>query len=105
MEGVRYVPELYGECRPLANGVCIDNVDGSEVEALLLLYESKKKTAGAPPIIDNSYDEETNRLFIYYESESIAESVANFGPVLFNKKQYKANLLTNTKSFTYEGTP
>jgi hypothetical protein len=38
---------------------------------------------------------------IYYENESTAKNVANFGPVNFNKKIYQATLLVDQSGLLF----
>jgi hypothetical protein len=93
--GFDFKPEFYKEsCEPLfdnENSVYLDNVHINELDALVMIYGNKKKSGGCF-IQKHEYDENSQRLTIFYDDENTVENVIKFGQVQFDGKIYVAQI-------------
>lgn len=75
----------------------IENIDESDIETTLLLFENNNKTSGGP-IESHDYDKEIRVLTIVYEDEDVARQVLDrqtisFKEKTFNVKPFKKKVL------------
>jgi hypothetical protein len=89
--GFDFKPEFYKESSEAfyENSVYLENVHINALDAVLMIYENKKRSGGGS-IKKHEYDENSQKLTIFYDDENTVENVIKFGQVRCNDNIYVA---------------
>jgi hypothetical protein len=93
--GFDFKPEIYNQSsEPFfdnENSVYLENVHINALDAMLMIYGNKKRSGGGS-IKKHEYDENSQKLTIFYDDENTVENVIKFGKVRFEGKIYVAQI-------------
>ena len=93
--GIDFKPEFYKESSELSfnseNAVYIENVRRDVLDVVLLIYGNRKRSGGGL-IKNHEYNENSQRLTIFYDSKTTVENVITFGQIEIEDKIYVAQI-------------